>query len=165
MICLYFKVTKNFTLIISFLRVLDTSFLWWSFTGVWLTASFLRPLPSILTNLNNTVVWMVSILPLISNSSSLIYQTFGNRSKRAKFTWYYRHLHVSRLFQLWQNPRICLSFCFLILSLYGSLEAVFFSCSLTRGLAFRLGLTNLFVLQNPSKFWFVHELIVAMFKF
>ena len=91
-----------------------TSVSWWSFTGVWVTASLLRSpgffwvvificeffhtnnswwlfievsdikssqesrtLLSIPANLNNVAVWMVSILPLISNSSSLSSKLLG----------------------------------------------------------------------------------------
>ena len=44
---------------------------WWSFTGVWMTASFLvsRTLLSILADLNSVVVYMFSIYLPISNSS------------------------------------------------------------------------------------------------
>ena len=45
---------------------------WWSFTGVWVTASLQvsRNLPSILADLNNAVVLTVSTRPVISDSSN-----------------------------------------------------------------------------------------------
>ena len=49
------------------------SFSWWSFTGVWVTASLLKSpktLLSILVVLNSAVVWMVSTRTPISKSSS-----------------------------------------------------------------------------------------------
>ena len=58
------------------MRVFDTSVRWWSFTWVWMTASLLksplvsRTLLSILADLNNAAVWLVSTRLLISKSSS-----------------------------------------------------------------------------------------------
>ena len=52
------------------MRVFHMSFSWWFFTWVWVTASHLRILLSILAVLSDAVVWMVSTHPLISNSSS-----------------------------------------------------------------------------------------------
>ena len=43
---------------------------WWFLTGIWVTASFLRTLLSILADLNKAVVWKVTICPLISNTFS-----------------------------------------------------------------------------------------------
>ena len=51
------------------LRVFQISFSLWSFIGVWVTSSLLRTFLSILVDLNNTGVWMVSTRPLISMSS------------------------------------------------------------------------------------------------
>ena len=42
----------------------------------WVTTTFLRTLLSILADLNNTVVWMLLIHPLISNSSNLLCEPF-----------------------------------------------------------------------------------------
>ena len=48
------------------------------FTSAWVTASLLRsPVFSILADLNNDVVWMVSISTPISNSSSLLSKPLG----------------------------------------------------------------------------------------
>ena len=44
------------------LRVFYTGFSWWTFTKVWMTASFLKIL-STQADLNSAEVWMVSILP------------------------------------------------------------------------------------------------------
>ena len=55
-----------------FLRVFHISVSWWSFMGVWVTASLLvsRTLLSILADHNNAVVWIVSTRSLISKSFS-----------------------------------------------------------------------------------------------
>ena len=53
-------------LLIHSLKVFPTSISWWSFIGVWVTENLLN----ILAILNNAVVWMVLIFPLISNYSS-----------------------------------------------------------------------------------------------
>ena len=52
------------------IRVFHISFSRWFFPGVWVTASLLKSLPSILAVLNNVVVWMVSTRPPTSKSSS-----------------------------------------------------------------------------------------------
>ena len=44
------------------------------------------PVSTILADLNNALVWFVSIPPLISNT----FQTFGNRSKCANCNWYHQ---------------------------------------------------------------------------
>ena len=65
-----FDSASNFIIIIiiySF-RVFHISVSWWSFTGVWVTASLLKS-PG-LAVLNNTVVWMVSTRPPTFKSSS-----------------------------------------------------------------------------------------------
>ena len=49
----------------------------WYFTGVKGTASLYRTHHSILAYLIKAVVWMIKILPLISNSSSLSLKSFG----------------------------------------------------------------------------------------
>ena len=51
------------------LRVFHVSFNWWSFTGVWVTASFLKS-PELFSVFNNAVVWMVSTRPPTSKSAS-----------------------------------------------------------------------------------------------
>ena len=59
--------------IIYSLGVFHISISRWSFTEVWVTASLLkspRTLLSILADLNNVVVWIVSTRPFISKSSS-----------------------------------------------------------------------------------------------
>ena len=55
----------------SLIRGFHISVCRWFFTGVWVTASLLsRTLLSIRVDLNNTLLWMVSIRPLVSKSSS-----------------------------------------------------------------------------------------------
>ena len=79
-----------------------------------------RTLLSILADLNNVVVWMVSILPLISTSSSLFYKACGDHSKHTNYNCYHDHPHVPEFFVvLWQDPSTYLSFCFLLFSLCG----------------------------------------------
>ena len=55
-----------------FLGAFHISISWWSFTWVWETKSLLKSpeISSILANLNNAVVWMVSTHSFISKSSS-----------------------------------------------------------------------------------------------
>ena len=48
-----------------------------------------RTLLSILADLNNTVVWMVSTRPLIS-----LYRSFGVCTECANYSWYHRHFHA-----------------------------------------------------------------------
>ena len=48
-----------------------------------------RTLLSILVDLNNAVVWMVSIYSPISNSSNLLLYDFGDRSQYANYNWYH----------------------------------------------------------------------------
>ena len=51
---------------------------WWSFTGVWVTASLLRsPLLKIMADLSNAVVWMGLIHPSISSSFSSLSKSLG----------------------------------------------------------------------------------------
>ena len=70
-----------------------------------------RTLLNILANLNNPVVWIVSIHPLISNSSSLL-------SKCANYNWYHHYTHVPQLFLvLWQGLSTCFLFPFLWFSI------------------------------------------------
>ena len=56
-----------------------TSVSWWFFTGVWVVTSLLvsRTLLSILPNLCNAVVWMVSTCPIITKSSSRFSNPLG----------------------------------------------------------------------------------------
>ena len=75
--------------------------------------------------LNNAVVSMVSILPLISNSSRIFSKFFRDLSKYTNYNWYKRYLHVSQLFfflSYWHGSSICLPFHFLSFSLCDLLE-------------------------------------------
>ena len=60
----------------------------------WLQVSL--SLFSILTDVNNAVVWMVSTHLLISKS---LYQSFGDCIKRSNYSWYNRHLLVPHFVQ------------------------------------------------------------------
>ena len=70
-------------------------------------------------DLDNTVDWMFSSLPLISNSFSIFSSLWGH-SKCTNYNWYHRHSHLPYLFfVLRQGPNICLFFGFLLSSLCG----------------------------------------------
>ena len=49
---------------------------------------------------HNTVVWIASILPLISYSCSIFFLAFGKRSKYANYNRYHHHPQFSQLFKL-----------------------------------------------------------------
>ena len=71
-----------------------------------------RTLPSIQANLNETVIWMVSILPLISNSSSLLPKLLEIVPSSTTICTIVT-LIFQRYFSLLSNPSICLDFHFL----------------------------------------------------
>ena len=63
---------------ISLLKTFGTSICWWSFLKVWVTVKSPKVSPlSILANLNKAINRMVSIHPLISNSTSLFTKSLG----------------------------------------------------------------------------------------
>ena len=87
-------------------RVFHTSISWWFLTGVWVSPQVSRTLLSILIDLNNAVVRMVSTCLLISNSSSLFTNPLGifpsapiTISITATFT-FYRFLFSSKVLVL-----------------------------------------------------------------
>ena len=55
-----------------------------------------RTLLSILTDLNNVVVWTVYTHPFISLQS--LYQSFGDYAKNTNYNWYNCHFHVPHFF-------------------------------------------------------------------
>ena len=57
-----------------------------------------RTLFSILAVLNNIVVWTISTSPLISKSSSLFKQSFGDCIKSTNHHWYNCYFHVPQFF-------------------------------------------------------------------
>ena len=68
---IYVNVYRQIIIII--LLFFHTSISWWFSTEVWATASLIkesRTVLSILADVNNAVVWMVSTCPLISKSSN-----------------------------------------------------------------------------------------------
>ena len=78
-----------------------TSFNSWFFTDVPMTECLLSP-PSlfrILADITNAVVWIVSILPLTSDSP-VPFSDLGVRYKSTNYNWYHRHNYVPKLFQL-----------------------------------------------------------------
>ena len=71
-----------------------------------------------MANLHNTGA---SIIPLISNSSILLFRSFKDRSKFTDYNWYHRHFHVPLFFffffsVIWQDPIIFPSFQLLFIS-------------------------------------------------
>ena len=77
-----------------------------------------RTLLSILAKLTNAIVWMVMILPPISNSSSPLTKPFGIVPSTTITT----DITITFLFYslfLWQGPSTRFSFCFLQFSLHG----------------------------------------------
>ena len=78
-----------------------------------------RTLLSILAHFNNAVVWMVSLRPLISKSSSRI----GDSTKNTNYNWYNYHFHVLQFFQFLSiSSGTYLSFHFLSLLLLWSVR-------------------------------------------
>ena len=53
-----------------------------------------RALLSILADLNNAVVWMVSTRPFISKSSDSFINPFSDCTKSTNYNWYKRHFHI-----------------------------------------------------------------------
>ena len=106
------------------LWVSQTSFDWWSFTEVLLTASLLRTLQSILADLDNAVVCMFliwsSILQSLFFSFCLgLWQPF----QVCQLLLVSLSLSFFIAFStLWQYPSICLSLCFLSFPFCGQWE-------------------------------------------
>ena len=108
-----------------FIQVFHTSFNWWLFHWC-LTESkspqVSRTLLSILTDFNNAVVWIVSILPLISSSSN-IFQSILGPFQVHQLQFVSPSLLCSIVSSApWKDPHICLSFHFLSSSLHSSLN-------------------------------------------
>ena len=80
-------------LLFYFFHIFHTSVSWWSFTIVWMRASFLispelfSVFLSIHTMLSSGWSWLVLrlIIPI---------QTFGGRSNYTSYNWYHRHPHL-----------------------------------------------------------------------
>ena len=110
-------------IIILFVSFFLTSVIWWSFTGVQVTASLLRSpgLYSIFWPVS--VVWIVSIRPPISNSSSPLTKPLGTVPSMPIIISITVPLIFHSLFFLVfrQDPSSCLSFHFLWFALYGLL--------------------------------------------
>ena len=137
----------EFDIYYSLIRAFHISVSRWFFTGVWMTASLLkspqvsRTLLSILTVLNNAVVWMVSTRPSTSKSSSpfsnplvtvpnapitigvivtYMFHSFFNSLARSRYLSFFSH---SFNFILWSAEIAkstilqVLFFCWLLLSL------------------------------------------------
>ena len=72
-----------------------------------------RTLTDILADLNNAMVWMVSILPLISNCSDTVFNSLGHFFKCTNYNIYHQTLTCSISFLLRQGLSICISFHFI----------------------------------------------------
>ena len=114
-----------------------------------------RTLFSILADLNNALVSMVSIRPLISKFSNPC--TFGDSTKRVNYNWNHRHFHVLQFVSvLFQDTY--LSFCFPSVLLcrqpeqQSSLSGRFFFFKLL------LVLVDWSKLDDPFEFWASHFL-------
>ena len=126
-----------------------------------------RTFLSILADLNNAVVWMVSAGSLISNSSSFLTKTQGIVPSApitigVTVTFIF---HGFFFLVLRQNLSICLFFRFLWFSISGRagrqsplFDWFSFSYLLSLGLVFQPGLGDLFVSQNPREFCGSHSL-------
>ena len=73
---------------------------------------------SILANLNNTVVWRVSIIPLISNSS----RPFSKTLRTVSSVPNPNDIIVTDIFSSMHGPSIYVSLCFLLFSFCGAVE-------------------------------------------
>ena len=110
-----------------------------------------RTLQSLMDDLNSAVVRRVFILLLISSSPNYFSGPLGTISSAITTTGVTVSLMFHRFLALRQDLSICLSFCFLLISLYGPLEPQnpqddFFFLLILR-LVFYQGLGNLFVIS------------------
>ena len=133
------------------LRVFHTSISWWSFTGEGdKIPQISRTHLNILTDLNNAVVWMVSIRPLLSISSTPL-----PNHKQANYNWYQRYLHIPQFSyfsgKVYVFFGILASFDFLSmvkLDRKKSVFQIFFIFCLVRS-----GLGHVVVSENPSEYY------------
>ena len=92
-------------------RVFHISDSWWSFIGVWVAVRSLqvfRTLLSILADLSNAVILIVSVRPPISSSSSPFTKSLGNAPSTPITICITVTLHVpSDFLVLWQGLSIC----------------------------------------------------------
>ena len=130
------------------------------FTRVWVTISLPRTLLSILTDLNNTAVWIVSIRPPISNSSRLLSKSLETVPSAPITTditvTLMFHNYLSSLARSKYLTRFSLSSSFTLKIHYTASLGFFFFLIITRfGL---LGLGDLLVTQNSREFYALHTL-------
>ena len=83
-----------------------------------------RTFLSILADLNNAAIWMVSTCPLISKSfTPFINPWYGDSTECPNFTSYHHHFNAPQLFQFSNKFEVSyLSFCFLAVLPCGQLE-------------------------------------------
>ena len=119
---------------------------------------------TILSNFKNSVVWIVSILLLISHSSSSLSKFLGTIPSAQTTIGISIPLIFRRFFVLLFGPSIYISFRFLLLSVCGLPEWQYpqdikfsYLCYLTQGLVVGSGLGDPPVSQNPRKFYASHS--------
>ena len=121
-----------------------------------------RSLLSILVDFNSAVVWMFSILPLISSFLQSLFQTSKDRSECTNDDWYHRHFHVPQFFQLSSKIQVIVyfsSFLFLLLlsvvhrngNIYKMTSSLFLLLNNIRS-GFLVRIWQSFVFQNPREF-------------
>ena len=84
-----------------------------------------RTLQNILADFNSAVVWMVSILFLISISSSL---AFVDCLMVIKHSWYHCYLYVTQLFQLSSKVKVSVDFPLAFLLILWPVGTAKFTC-------------------------------------
>ena len=119
-VCLWMTI---YNYIFYFPRVFHTSVYWWAFTGVSKSSQISRILLCIQADFTNAVVWLVLILPMISNLStsfSGFLRTIWNALTTIgiTFTFMFHNFFSS----LARSKCLFLSFSFLLFSLCGLLE-------------------------------------------
>ena len=160
---LHFPFLRNAWLLLLLLLLLftplvfHTSISQWFFTGVWVTAS-------LLADLNNAVVWMVSTHFHISKSSCPRTNPLVTVPRVAITNWYNCHFHVPQFFQFPCEVQV-LIFLFAFFQFYSVVSqdnkiynsASSFSCWLLQGLVVWPRLGDPFVSQNPKEVCAFHS--------
>ena len=72
---------------------------------------------SILADINNAILWMVSTRPLNSKLSSPFINSFGDSTDRTNYHWYNCHFHIPQFFQFPNKVKL-LIFLFVFFQFY-----------------------------------------------
>ena len=122
-----------------------------------------RTLLSILTDLNNAVVWVVSSCPLISKSSSPCFNSLVTVPSTPitigiTVTFMF-HTFFSSQARFWYLSLFSLSFCFTLCSAETAKSTIrqFFFCCISLGLVIWSRLGDPFVSQNPRELFASHS--------